>query len=174
MRKARRESAQTRWTRDSEKEKYWRSQLRRWQGSGLSVRAFCKENGVVETSFYAWRRELLIRGREEKTSDELEDTRTEVAIPRTVKDARGRNIPVRFRQSDCSTLQSLLQAEPEDNPFVPLTLIADAQLDMTEQSTGPTQQGITVTMPSGLRISITNANDIELLSKVVKTLEDHC
>jgi hypothetical protein len=64
MRKVRRKSEQSRWTRDRDKEAYWRAQMGLWEKSGLSVRAYCKEQGVIETSFYAWRRELIVRARE--------------------------------------------------------------------------------------------------------------
>jgi hypothetical protein len=35
--------------------------LRRWQSSGLSVRAFCEEHGLAVPTFYAWRRTLAER-----------------------------------------------------------------------------------------------------------------
>jgi hypothetical protein len=41
MKKARRQSAQNRWVRDPDKQEYWQGQIRLWQSSGLSVRAFC-------------------------------------------------------------------------------------------------------------------------------------
>ncbi|SRR6266403_178512 len=43
------------------KEQFWRRQVRRWRGSGLSVRAFCAEQGLSEPSFYVWRRRLTER-----------------------------------------------------------------------------------------------------------------
>ena len=43
------------------KERFWRRVLRQWRGSGLSVRAFCEEQGLSEPSFYAWRRALAER-----------------------------------------------------------------------------------------------------------------
>ena len=43
------------------KERFWRMQVRRWRTSGLSVRAFCAEQGLSEPSFYAWRRTLAGR-----------------------------------------------------------------------------------------------------------------
>jgi transposase len=45
-------------TRDLGREPYWRMVLARWRRSGLSVRAFCRAEGVGEPSFYAWRRRL--------------------------------------------------------------------------------------------------------------------
>ena len=44
--------------RRSSKERFWRTMVRQWRGSGLSVRAFCAEHGLSEPSFYAWRRTL--------------------------------------------------------------------------------------------------------------------
>lgn len=47
--------------RSSSKEQYWRTRVRQWRTSGLSVRAFCAERGLSEPSFYAWRRTLAER-----------------------------------------------------------------------------------------------------------------
>src|SRR5437868_2754356 len=44
-----------------DKERYWRRLVREWERSGLTVRAFCEEQGVSEPSFYAWRRTLQDR-----------------------------------------------------------------------------------------------------------------
>jgi hypothetical protein len=35
--------------------------MRLWRSSGLSVRAFCEEQGFSQPSFYAWRRMLAER-----------------------------------------------------------------------------------------------------------------
>lgn len=50
--------------RSVEKEAYWRGQIERQSASGLSIRKWCRDNGVSEPSFYVWRRELRKRGRE--------------------------------------------------------------------------------------------------------------
>lgn len=47
--------------RSSSKEQFWRRMMRLWRGSGLSVRAFCEEQGFSQPSFYAWRRTLAER-----------------------------------------------------------------------------------------------------------------
>ncbi len=53
------------WQRDLGKERFWRSVLREWRGSGLGVRAFCAERCLSEASLYAWRREIARRDREQ-------------------------------------------------------------------------------------------------------------
>jgi len=48
--------------RDSKREACWRGVVTRQAGSGLGAVAFCKREGVPESSFYAWRR--TIKGRD--------------------------------------------------------------------------------------------------------------
>ena len=50
--------------RNSKKEQEWRERVQRWQQSGESVRAFCRREGLHESAFFAWRRELTRRGQE--------------------------------------------------------------------------------------------------------------
>lgn len=47
--------------RNLRKEHHWRQVLARWQRSGLSIRAFCAQEGCSQPSFYLWRRELAAR-----------------------------------------------------------------------------------------------------------------
>ena len=43
---------------DSQKLRYWEEVMRRWREGGQSVRAFCRAEGLRESAFYFWRREL--------------------------------------------------------------------------------------------------------------------
>ena len=47
--------------RDPALERAWRERVAGWTASGLSVRAFCLQHGLIETSFYYWKRELRAR-----------------------------------------------------------------------------------------------------------------
>ena len=54
------------WTgkrRDPKVEHRWRNLIDQWKRSGVSVSAFCIDQGVSESSFYAWKRELAARAR---------------------------------------------------------------------------------------------------------------
>jgi|SRR5689334_3398745 len=42
----------------SSKNEQWRERIAEQEGSGLSVKQFCKERGLTECSFYAWRKRL--------------------------------------------------------------------------------------------------------------------
>lgn len=50
--------------RSKEKERQWRKTLAEQRRSGESVRGFCRERGLQETSFYWWRRQIERRDRE--------------------------------------------------------------------------------------------------------------
>ena len=50
--------------RDPRKEAFWRKQVGAQQISGLSVRDFCREQGLAESGFHYWRREIDKRDRE--------------------------------------------------------------------------------------------------------------
>jgi hypothetical protein len=57
------------WQRDRQKERLWRKLTREQARSGLSVREFCESRGLVEGSFYFWRRELQARDAEHEQTD---------------------------------------------------------------------------------------------------------
>lgn len=42
-------------------EQTWRDRVTRWKASGLSVRDFCRSEGLSEPSFYSWRRTIAQR-----------------------------------------------------------------------------------------------------------------
>jgi transposase-like protein len=45
-----------------EAREFWETAVRIWSESGLSVREFCRREGLAEHSFYSWRRELRADG----------------------------------------------------------------------------------------------------------------
>jgi transposase-like protein len=47
--------------RDLKKELYWRKILREHRQSGFTIRDFCRQKGLAEPLFYAWRREVQRR-----------------------------------------------------------------------------------------------------------------
>jgi len=54
--------------RNPAKEDFWRGLLRLWRQSGLSGRQFCAQQGVSEASFYAWRRVIARRDRQQASA----------------------------------------------------------------------------------------------------------
>jgi len=54
--------------RDPAREKLWRRTIREQERSGLTVRAFCRREGLKVCNFLWWRRELNRRDREQAGS----------------------------------------------------------------------------------------------------------
>jgi hypothetical protein len=50
-----------RFEQSAERERFWRSMVDQQRQAGQSIRAFCREKGISEPSFYAWRRALKRR-----------------------------------------------------------------------------------------------------------------
>ena len=48
----------TKAARLAKKERFWRSMVEEQRRGGLTVRAFCRERGISEPSFYSWRKKL--------------------------------------------------------------------------------------------------------------------
>jgi hypothetical protein len=49
--------------RDAGLERMWRKRMDRWERAGETIREFCLGEGIPETAFYYWRRELSRRDR---------------------------------------------------------------------------------------------------------------
>ena len=43
---------------DNEQQQFWQMVIDTWLSSGLSVRQFCRQEGLSEPSFYSWRKKL--------------------------------------------------------------------------------------------------------------------
>ena len=43
---------------ETDQRQFWQLAIEAWQASELSVRQFCKQEGLSEPSFYAWRKRL--------------------------------------------------------------------------------------------------------------------
>jgi hypothetical protein len=173
MKRRKKREGLNRWKRDPAKENYWRRQLALWQKSGLSIRAFCKEHGVVEASFYTWRRELIIRARESGSTEEI--TGAEQMTPNTLKDARGRTIAIRYRQTDQSAMETLLNDDAKPNPFVPIRIFqrdespqASCEID---PSSGSSRADVEISLPGGAVIRLSESSNIRLVAELLSVLK---
>ena len=49
---------------DPQRQSYWEAVVQRWREGGQGIRAFCHAEGLRESAFYFWRRQLVRRGRQ--------------------------------------------------------------------------------------------------------------
>jgi transposase-like protein len=80
--------------RDGERAAFWRSAILRQEASGQSIRAFCLAEGIKESAYYHWRRELARRDVESPTRNPDAGDATTV-VPAQLVDATT-VVPVRL------------------------------------------------------------------------------
>lgn len=74
----------------ADKERFWRSMVKQQRQGGATVRAFCRERGISEPSFYAWRKELQRRDAQRPASA----SRAAVGRRVVAGQSEGRLVPV--------------------------------------------------------------------------------
>lgn len=88
--KMRSAAAKQRWARNDEKETFWRKHIEEWKESGQSKRGYCREHGLSESSFSAWKREIDLRDREQAASPDSDGLKDDFSVF-----ARGTFVPLR-------------------------------------------------------------------------------
>lgn len=136
--------------RDGAKESQWRDVLGKFAASGLSVRAFCAQERVSEPSFYAWRRELTLRDREQLASGTRNPSRTS---PRRAS-----------TKSTRVTIAARRRFPSAPMPFVPVVL--------TAEPTASSVMAIEVTLPSGVLLRVPSGCDPATLHAVLAALRN--
>lgn len=141
---------------DGGREREWREVVERWRGSGLSIRAFCRAEGIAEPRFYWWRREL---GRREQTSSEL--ARRASAPAKSLA-------PQRRRRRSAARKPSATNGPRGAARFLPVTLSAAATAALRRESTAAYE----VHLPGGVRVLV-HAAAAESLTDVLAAVDSH-
>ena len=158
------------WTRDPEKEKFWRKMFAAYAVSGVSIQEFCRRHDIATGSFGAWKRELQIRDRECIASGSSIKASPLPSFPSEVKDSRGRLIPTRFRKWLEESKTPKTNEAP--SPFVPLMLVGSTT-GTPETSDTTAQQNnskIEIVSPSGFIVRLNN-QDPDFISRLLHSLE---
>ncbi len=128
--------------RDKKLETRWRRLLRRQATNGMSVRQFCRVEGVSEASFYAWRRTIAQRDRQQNGAINSE------------------NKPLCQRKSKPANFPHEINAQP---PFVPITLDARMLDDRLTE--------IVIELRGGRRLQIPESIEPQRLAQIVHAIE---
>ena len=104
---------------NGDQEQFWRMAIETWQASGLSVRQFCKDEGLPEPAFYSWRKKFAGGNSERNDQDTPESSAfIEVAMPKNTSAAielalisgNTLRIPVGVDSATLSTVLSAVHA----------------------------------------------------------------
>ena len=128
----------------SERQVYWEEAMRRWRESGQSVRDFCRNEGVRESAFYFWRRELARRS---QSTDAVKRSRPPVS-PLTTASRSPKRVP-----SQHSSIPS----------FLPVCVVED----VAEEATS----GVEIILAHGCTVRVRAGFDRQTLTDVMAVLE---
>ena len=81
--------------RDPSRERMWRERVSAWAASGLSIRAFCDQHLLTETTFQYWRRELRERDASSSRPPSSPSSSRPMFVPVTVLPAATLSVEVR-------------------------------------------------------------------------------
>lgn len=127
--------------RSLEKEAFWKLAVDEWRSAGTTIREFCRSNGLKESAFYFWRRELAKRAGAPVIESGIRKPRKPRAKP---------------------------QAEPAQSPtamFLPLTLRPSG----SAPSEGAESGSIEIVV-GGHRLRVSPGFDEETLSRLLRML----
>jgi hypothetical protein len=129
--------------RHAAKERHWRGLIEKQRRSGLTARQFCLNEGLDESSFYHWRRELRMRDLERSLAAEQATTSNEKSLA---------------RHHDKSQAIERNSVHPSESPvFMPIRVTEDrrAYLEVVLEC------GTTLRVPAGFdRDTLANVLDV--------------
>ena len=128
----------------SERQVYWEEAMRRWRESGQSVREFCRNEGVRESAFYFWRRELAQRS---QSTDAANGSRPPVS-PLTTASHSPKRASSRHRSIPS---------------FLPVRVVEDAAAEAAS--------GVEIILAHGRTVRVRSGFDRQTLVDVLAVLE---
>jgi len=143
-----------------EAREFWEAAVRLWEESGLSVRDFCRREGLGESSLHAWRR----RFRSEGTTPESDAKPS--AMPKKVPLPQGRRRALQRPSVSKSR-------KPADVEFLPVHVVGD-KVSRGCAASAETAAGtslIEIVGPSPWRVRIQAGFDPTALDAVLTALE---
>jgi len=149
--------------RDGDKERAWRERIADQRRGGGTVRAFCRERGLNENSFYHWRREIRLRDREAAG-----DAATPAATPgpATSHDMPGRR-PATMADDASGRAPALARVVVIDDPR------GGACDDASERATSssPSAAAVEIVLGDGTTVRVPPDSTREQLGMVLAVLE---
>jgi transposase-like protein len=147
-----------------QKQRHWEEVVRRWREGGQSVRAFCRDEGLRESAFYFWRRELARRGQHTCKPD------TSWRLPGAVNGSRPQARPA-TPTSQSSTRVSLRHGPATS--FLPVQVVESASRrpGVAESGRPLAGRGVEIVLAQGRTVRVQAGFDRQTLADVLAVLE---
>ncbi len=129
---------------DPQRQSYWEEVVRRWSESGQSVRGFCRGEGLRESAFYCWRRELARRSQRAGA-------------------VNGARPPARLVMPAARSLKQASLQRSSAPPFLPVRVVEDSVAEAT--------CGVEIILAHGRIVRVRSRFDRQTLADVLAVLE---
>jgi hypothetical protein len=142
---------------DPQRRRYWEEVGRQWQKSGQTVRAFCRAEGLRESTFYFWRRELARRQEQHKERKRL------IA-------KKGESVSAGLK---ATAMKISVKQQPPQKPkpsFLPVHVIA-SHGNETACANEAARGGIEIVLAQGRMVRVAVGFDRQTLVDVLSILE---
>jgi hypothetical protein len=135
---------------DPQKQTYWEEVVQRWKESGQSVRAYCRAEGLRESAFFFWRRELERRS---PRSGAMSQARPKASLvtQATRSAKRQSSPPTRFAGA------------PGTASFLPVRVVEETVAEAT--------RGVEIVLAHGRTVRVRSGFDRQTLMDVLAVLE---
>jgi len=147
---------------DPQLRRYWEEVVRRWQKSGQMVRAFCHTEGLRESAFYFWRREIARRKERRK---ELKGRITK----KSNSVSAGRKTPA-TKVSAMQRPQQKLGQKPGP-AFLPVRVVASPAGNEAACASEAARGGVEIVLAQGRVVRVAACFDRQTLVDVLSILE---
>lgn len=146
--------------RDLQKERFWRRALKRQARGQETIRAFCQREGLAETAFHFWRRELARRDSQAGAARATRawDTSAASGSPSASRPKSASSTRRPVRRGTTSAVQSAGKHPPAVTQLVPLTILSPRAA-----TTAPVE----LLLPSGVTLRIGKDAPWELVADVL-------
>ncbi len=137
---------------------YWRSVFEQHADSGLSIRRFCQENGISQSTFFAWRKKLS------KEPSLASSDRTGTS-KRSRGDKSPQKQPTGVKDASPSPRRDDPQAPNSGTSFVAVKLPVASELAEIEP--------IEVVHPLGYVVRVASGANLDCLARIFQILDQH-
>lgn len=155
--------------RDGGLERAWRRRVTERDASGLTVRAFCEAEGLAESAFYYWRRELQCRAAERRDRREVGERRT-----RAVEVSDEHSVEPRSPQSTVVAQPRFVSVVVDDSALARAPCSASSASPRPATGVPATAPGVAVievVHPGGVVVRVPAEDDAAALRMILGVLD---
>ncbi len=132
---------------------YWRSVFQQHVDSGLRIRQFCQENGISQSTFFAWRKKL--------------NQATSLADDDRVHSSEGNHRGKRQVKPSTRDKNASLAPRPDDQPAV------QSRTPFVAVKLSTASEPIEVVHPQGYVLRVPSRANLDCLAQLFQILDQH-